>query len=406
MSSTININYLLGHLVKPQFTLGLNSFNYPLDMRYAHHFPFFCEMTIQTMLLDPRIYFGLNLLKGPICTYTKFFSEEESENPNLGESLQQFNYHFPYVVRCKNKDQEAFIIRQLKRLWNTSIFHMLTCLDWGYSGNEVIYKKNSKGQVEFDKLITLHPTMGAKCHVRNGGIVGFTTATNPKLIPIGKGIWTLHQAHLNSYYGQSQLKGAHIPWHETWMLGGARDIRRTWFFRCAYNGGNIYYPEGNYTDPETGLQQPNEYLAARIAEQKRSGSTGLLPSSKGLDGKRAWEFEDPSAAQTPQGMEQYISLLRDEELEGLGIPPEVVSNGGSDGFGGATGRMVPLTSWMATLTPISNNCINTFREQVLDNVVLPANNFREDYDIEQLMPLSNEILTSPQEQTVPDSGLK
>jgi phage pi2 protein 07 len=357
------------------------------------------------MLLDPRIYFGLNLLKGPICTYTKFFSEEEAENPTLGESLKQFNYHFPYVIKCKNKDQEAYIIQQYKRLWNTSIFHILACLDWGYSGNEVLYKKNVKGQVVFDKLISIHPNMGARCHIRNGGICGFSTSTNPKVIPIGKGMWTVHQPHLHSYYGQSQLKGAHIPWHETWMLGGARDIRRTWFFRCAYNGGNLYYPEGMYTD-ENGVQHPNEQLAARIAEQKRSGSTGLFPATKGLDGKRAWEFEEPAANMTPQGMEQYISLLRDEELEGLGIPPEVVSNGGSDGLGAATGRMVPLTAWLATLTPISNNCINTFREQVVDPILLPANNFTDDYEIEQLIPASEEVEIPTQTKTIPDSGIK
>lgn len=405
MSQTIAINYLLGHLTKPNLTTGLNSFNFPLDQRYAHHFPYFCEITIQTMLLDPRIYFGLNLLKGPICTYTKFFSEEEAEEPTLGESLQQFNYHFPYVVTCKNKEQEAYIIQQYKRLWSTSIFHMLSCLDWGYSGNEVLIKKNRKGQIVFDKLVNVSPVIGTRCHIRNGGICGFATATNPQVIPIGKGLWTIHQPHLHSYYGQSQLKGAHIPWHETWMLGGARDIRRTWFFRCAYNGGNLYYPEGTYTD-ELGVTHPYEFLAAKIAEQKRSGSTGLFPSSKGLDGKRAWEFEEPAANMTPQGMEQYISLLRDEELEGLGIPPEVVSNGGSDGLGAATGRMVPLTAWLATLTPIASNCINTFREQVVDPILLPANGFTEDYDIEQLIPISQEVETPTQTKTIPDSGIK
>jgi hypothetical protein len=44
------------------------------------------------------------------------------------------------------------------------------------------------------------------------------------------------------------------------MLGGARDIRRTWFFRHAYDGGEIYYPEGFYQD-ENGNNISNENLA-------------------------------------------------------------------------------------------------------------------------------------------------
>jgi len=105
---------------------------------------------------------------------------------------------------------------------------------------------------------------------------------------------------------------------------------------------------------------------------------------------------------------EWVELLRDEELEGLGIPPEVISNSGSQGMGAATGRMVPLLAWIATLTPISLAIINSFKEQILDRILLPANNFTDDYEVFSIVPINMEmpqgggdVLT----KTVNDSGV-
>ena len=409
-SNRISINYLLGNLRRDQFSTAYPMWSLlPYDSRYSHQFPFFTLGTIQVMLRDPRINFGLALIKGPICTYTKFFSEEESEKPGIQQLITELHYHFPYGVRCKNKKQEQYIIRQLKRLWETSIFQALECIDWGYAGCEVKYRKNDEYGLELDRLLNIaNQNRFLQCIVHNGGIVGFSSSVSGnKLVPLGKGLWFVHQSNKHPYYGQSQLLGAHIPWHETWMLGGARDVRRTWFFKNAYEGGTFYYPEGSYTD-ENGVVRPNEELAVRMAELKRTGSSTILPSTKGLDGKRSWEYEPPKANITPQGMIEWVELLRDEELEGLGIPPEVISNSGSQGMGAATGRMVPLLAWIATLTPISLSIINAFKDQILDRILLRANGFKDDYEIFSIVPINMEVPQGGGDvltKTVSDSGV-
>ena len=51
------------------------------DPRYSHHFPYFTYGTVDLMLRDSRILYALSLIKGPVHAYTKFFTEEEAENP-------------------------------------------------------------------------------------------------------------------------------------------------------------------------------------------------------------------------------------------------------------------------------------------------------------------------------------
>jgi hypothetical protein len=379
------------------------------DPRYGHHFPWFNFITITTMMLDPRIKYGLNLIKGPIATYTRFFTEEESESPSIHQAIVELNYHFPYAVCCKNKKQEDFIIRQLNRFWEVGIFKAMKAIEWGFSGSQVIYKQTNEHKIEFDNLYPYKSQL-LQCVSKKNGIIGFIRNNDKnQYIPIGKGFWHLHEREEDHFYGVSRLKGAHVPWHETWMMGGARDIRRTWFFKNAYDGGELYYPEGFFQD-ESGNRVSNEVLAVEMMQMKRTGSTAMFPSSRKLDGKREWEYEPPKANLTPQGMVEYIQLLRDEELEGMGIPPEVVQSGSGNGLGSATGRMVPLMAFIASLTPLGADLISDFRKQILDPVLLFFNGFKDDYEIKRIVPKSydgmiQEDPTSNITKTVEDTGL-
>lgn len=387
----IDLNYMLGHL---KSHAPMQRHYQLLDSRYSHHHPVFSLLTIETMMRDPRIVFGLSLIKGPIATYTKFFTEEESKSPDISQAIIELDYHFPYAVFCKDKKQEEFIIKQLNRFWEVGIFKAMQAVEWGFSGSEVKYKLTKDGQLCFDNL---HPFKATALQpvIKKNGVIGFVRNNDRNgYIPLGKGFWHLHGREHDYFYGLSRLRGAHVPWHETWMMGGARDIRRTWFFKNAYDGGELYYPEGSFTD-ENGTPYNNEHLAVEMMEAKRSGSTSIFPAKKGLDGKRDWEYVPPKANMTPQGMVEYLQRLADEELEGLGIPPEVVQSKTS-GLGSATGRMVPLMAFIASLTPLGADLLADFRQQILDLVLLPANKMSADYEIKRIVPKSFDNAGTPQ----------
>ena len=49
---------------------------------YYHRRPIFTQWTIREMLVDPRVGFGLMLIKGPILSKAKFTVECEDEEVN------------------------------------------------------------------------------------------------------------------------------------------------------------------------------------------------------------------------------------------------------------------------------------------------------------------------------------
>lgn len=404
-----NVDYLLGNLRTfiPKYETG---WNFQFDSRYAHHFTVFNSTTIRAMLRDPRIRFALWLIKGPIYTYTKFFSSEEAESPDIHASIVQLNYSFPYAVRAKDPEVEDFILSQIKRFWELGSIKALTALEWGYSASQVIYRIDTNNRLAFDNLyLYSQRPEELQCLIQKDGIVGFRRRDHSSnYIPIGKGFWHVQGRDRNPYYGESRLLGAHIPWNETWMLGGARDTRRTWFFRNAYDGGEMYYPEGNSVTSD-GQIVPNEHIAVQMMEAKRTGSHAIYPSSRDLQGKLQWEYVPPRANPTPTGLLEYVNTLRDEELEGVGIPPEVIRSESGNGLGSATGRMVPYMAFVASLSPVISELIHDFRYQILNPVLLPLNRMPIDYEIEPIVPKTISETTSEEslpEKSEPSSGRK
>jgi len=345
-------------------------------------------MTIESMLLDPRVVFGLWLIKGPIQTYTKFFSQEDADNPAINESIVSQNLVFSYKVTCENSEVEEYILKQLRRFWETGLSKALSALEWGYSGSQVMYKQDSKGQIHFDNLFKYKPTK-IRPVSRQGGITGLFLRDRNQYIPIPKAFWHVHGREHNHFTGRSRLKGPHVPWHELWSIGGARDIRRLWYYKNSYDSGTLRYPEGSQTDEVCNIRLNSE-VAAEIITNKLTGGFLVLTNKKDSGGKDyAWSYEPPSANITPQGLMEYPKDLKTEILEGMGIPPEVIESQGSSGFGSATGRKVPYMAFIASLTPLVTNVIGDFDTQILSNLVQLAFRRTVDYTIEPIVPVAN-----------------
>jgi len=353
-----------------------------------HHRPVFTTWAIEQMLQDSRINFGLELIKGPIHAFTKFFSEEEANNPSVHKLLVEGNVQFPYVVKCDDAQVAEFVLSSFRRFWQTGAIKALSAIEWGFSGNEVIYKKGKIGTREvilYDNLRDLD-AREIFCVTSRGGIVGFDIRPNhtgSRYIGIPKGFWHVHARERNRFYGQSRLFGAYGPWWEIWGEGGARDIRRNWYYRNAFDGGEMRYPLG-YTQMPDGSKVANRDLALEMLAKKRSGGYMVFPNQD-LNGKPAWEYIPPVASIEPQGLQSYLATLSDEELEGLGIPPEVIQ-GGAAGLGSSSGREIPMIAYFSTLQKIVDFLIQDFSAQILD-FIIPLN-FRKlpHYEITPVIP--------------------
>lgn len=355
------------------------------DDRYSHHHPYFTIGTVDMMLRDSRIKYALGLIKGPIVAYTKFFSEKDADDPSINQAIIDREYNYAYKIESESEETAKFVIDTLNHFWNDGVLKALLAIEWGFSPAQIIYKREGDGLIHYDSLLN-YTVKDCRPVSKDMKLTGIFIKGINKFIPLPKSFVHVHQREYNRFTGRSRLVDAHIPWHETWNLGGARDIRRVWYFKNSYDSGTLYVPSESLIDQD-GNERTSTDIAVEIMENARTGSYRIFPRPPQSTGKteRSWDYEPPKANTTPDGMREYLTDLRTEILEGMGIPPEVVENGSSSGMGSATGRKVPLMAFLATLTPIVNDLITDCRHQII-NPLLIANKKPLDYKITRIIP--------------------
>lgn len=371
------------------------------DPVYGHNFPIWNLYVVDTMTRDSRVNYGLKLLKGPVKTFTVFLPEEEGDKGEIHQALREQGTQFAYTVKSKFKEVAEFVLNTIKHFWEQGLDEYLTYLEWGYSVNQVIYHfdKKSDGSpdprsIEYSKLTWIHP-LWVKALTSNNKLVAAEVNTPHNdseryRLFIPKLLWGVHNRKVHRYFGRSLLYDCYVPWHEMWAPFGSRDIRRTWFHKNSFDGGEMRYPIGKTTLPD-GSVVDNRDLAAKTLANIRTGGGRILPSTVNMqNGKPEWEYIPPTSNVTPQGLMEYPEKLRAEILEGMGIPPEVVESSGDTGFGSATGRKVPMTVYYSTLSNIVSDVLSTFKEQVLDYMVWMKFGQTRAFSIEKVIPLKSQ----------------
>lgn len=309
--------------------------------------PIFFRMFVPIMMRDPHLWYGIELLKGPIVSKAK------------------------YVVESEDSELAEFIQKQIDRFWRKGISYALDSLIWGYSGCEVLYQYSEKYQcLEFKELIYLHP-MDIKPVVCDGKLIAMEIRNAEKengkiYLKPPKILWCVHDKKRDRFFGRSRLEGAFDSWYELWQPKGYRSIRHLWYYRHAYDGGVLYYPDGSTQDPETQQEIPNAQIANEILDRKETGSSIALPN-RGGEGNREWEYDNPKGNAIPEGLLEYGDILRDELWEGIGVPPEVAKQEGTGSF---AGRRVPQQAFYSMLQEIADDLMWDLREQVLDKLAI------------------------------------
>lgn len=416
---TSNVQQMLSTYASNPIDTIANNSPLPLyDPQYGHNIPMFNRTTIPVMMRDGRIRFGLQMLKGPIQYNTVFMSAEKSKSPALIDLLKANGANFMYKVSADDPKVEEFILKTLKRFWTRGLDEALTCIEWGFSCNQVVYKVNEEKQVQYDYL-KLYSTDSVRPLFLDQKLVGahikgIVDHPNGKDLLFPKVLWHLHNRKHNSTYGQSRLEWCSIPWHESYVCYGARDIRRTWFIKNAFDGGEMRYPIGKTKVGTTEID--NLDLAVRMMSNLRTGGYRVFPDDiNASSGQQKWAYTPPAANITPNGLMEYPRELRYEILEALGIPPEVAESQGDNTMGSATGRKVPMMLYYSTLAHLSDEVIYDFDIQVLKYLVLV--NFQttkysvervslEDAEIEQnINQIPKGGTTDLVSQTEEDTGL-
>lgn len=372
--------------------------------------PPFTYYTVREMLTDPRVIFGLWLIKGPIVNQSK------------------------YQVDCSRSDVAEYIQNTVRRFMQVGAARVLKALEWGYSASEVEYKYNSEDHlIHFDNIRDLD-SLDCRPVTKDGSICGFLVRnikpvrtsdqfaesldytgdffkpgkTNPaydgrRYVGFPKGLYHIHQRERNPWFGLSRLYGAHVPWWEQWSEDGYRAIRRLWYLKNSFDGGTLYHPPGQMAT--TNGPKANRDYAREMLEKRRAGGVLTLPNTTGPDGTgKAWEYVPPSGNPVPSGLLEYGNLLRDEVLEALGIPPEIISSGEGGGFGSSSGRQVPQMAFYSILMELVNWLLLDFDKQVLRYLV--ALNFGPvQYDLMALPFEDGGVQSHPNDPNAPANPL-
>ncbi len=335
--------------------------------------PLFHTGWVPRMLTDQRIQLALRMIKGPILSASRFFIRDEAA-----------------PEATKPTPLKQFLIKNIDRFWRYSAMKALRAIEWGFSGNECLFKLHDN-QIHFDSLKIVH-ARDARVIIKDGQKVGISVKRVPghngKLYLGGpKGLWHIHQREESPWYGLSRLFGAFQPWFEMHTDGGAKDIRKLYYRKYAFSGEVMYYPVGDSPTPRdptntetmSGSEQySNKWIAQQLLEKRRTGGTMALPGTYYENGQRKWELSPAATGPGATDILEYHSMMKAEMFEGMGVPNEIVE--AAEVGSGWSGRAVPQDAFFATLQEIVNWLIFDFDQQVLRELV--RLNFGSDQDYE------------------------
>lgn len=314
----------------------------------THNLPVFSQYWIPLMLRDQRIQFGLRMIKGPILAGSRFYVDD------------------PDSTDTSQSDIKKFVIKNLTRFWRFSAVKALRAIEWGYSGNECLYKLND-GEICFDALKILHPK-DVKVLTKDGNKVGISVQkvkNRRGKVYLGgpKSLWHVVGREEYQWYGQSRLFGAFAPWMEFYASGGAKDIRRLYYHKYAFTGDVGYYPIGAPPGAAGEYPKSNREVMRSLLEKRKSGGVIMFPNTFDENGNRKWMIESGQGNAGVVDILEYHRILKQEMTEGMGIPSEVIE--AAQVGSGWAGRMVPATAFFAMLQEYVNWLIFDFDQQVL-----------------------------------------
>lgn len=313
-------------------TAGYNPGPSMLWWAYTNKRPPWNYYYADVMLLDPQVWFGVNIGNGPLL------SAKVTVKP--GSKL---------AARSDAAEIQEFIAQQWQRIWSTSAAQILRCKHYGFMAYEVVYK-TVDDRIEFDYLRDFHPFDVGELKLAGGGRVGVRIHNIQRpgggsVDLIGpKGLWITYDDEFCRTWGRALLQRAYAPWYDKNSDGGAFDLRRLRNFKDAWIGDLIRYPLKQIRTPN-GQFVSGRDLAREIGENRASGVPIFLPSTRDQSGNYEWDYSPPQGVAGDSGIPQWIGDLDWDILDGLLVPREVVE--ASQTGSGFSGRSVPLVGFLS-----------------------------------------------------------
>lgn len=334
--------------------------------------PPFSIMSVELMRRDPQIKLCMAIRSAP---FTK-----------------------PKFTLAGDSQQTEFALKTLNTFWTNAVSKVALAMWYTRIGGEVIYKRGDDGKPEFDRFKEIYPS-DFNILTRSGEKYGIEVKASgdreknkPVCLAGMKSFVYVHRRQFGSWDGVSEFEGAYQPWLEQVDNGGARAIRKLWFYKNAFQSGLLKHPPGNYTDPnDATVKIPWEDIARAALERMQTGASWTLPQVfDDKSGNPLWDYIPPSMNGSAGDILEYSKTLDVEITRGMEIPDDVIQQVG--GTGSWAGRTIPLMAFFTS----QNGIMNEMAVQVFQQIVIPLLQLRfgfvrcslekAEVDIEALMP--------------------
>lgn len=316
-------------------------------------------------------------------------------HPIVKNALQYFKAGIAladFEVHTKDSRVEAFVQEQCRHFWAVGRPKVQNLgYKWGWMGGENIYD-DSGGVLRWDKLIDYSPAdtylltreyqyAGVRVkNVPNGPVDLWGHAAlpdadagdekQPAPIP-AKAYWYAHLPQCTQWYGQTQFAGAWLPWRRLCSQDGAEQTLDMGFYRFAYSGPIVRFPENAYRQGQDNQGGPSYQFARdearQMAEQTKAGASFAFPSTRDKLGNYIWDLIWPDHGMPTDNMIIYVKHLYDQVNLGIGVPPELITAGETGS--GYSGRAIPLEGFLMQQQEIGDLMLSGFDEQVLRSLV-------------------------------------
>lgn len=292
-----------------------------------------------------------------------------------------------------------FVLAHCERFWERGVpVQQEGGYPWGWSPGEHIYKE-SQGMLVWSHLKGFHPDdgyiltyMGDPVGVRVKNIKPIVGDQRPRgstcdlwfasdRVPAKAG-WYPHRARFNSFYGNSQLTGAWLPWRMLGWRDGMDQVVNAAVYRGGYRGPIVRYPPEDSQTALTGVPatqldgrgQPRRNsrdVARQIVEWAKAGAGFAISSAQypeQLGGGNKWDVDWPDHVMNVGPLVDAARWCEERIMLGIGVPPELVRAGGTGS--GYSGRSIPREAFLEQQQRVADSMLQIFVEQVIRPLVL------------------------------------
>lgn len=319
---------------------------------YTDLLPAFTWEAIREMRRDPKVDLGFGVATDPMRS-----AEFECSGDNAAHN--------------------EFVLETIHSVWARSFDQLIETFAYGWSGYETMYRQRGS-ELVFDFLFDFNPLDCKPVHiskkivgmtVRGARIAGRHNNFHGKPCLWGmKKLFLANNPKFGELIGESLLRPAFAPWCEKHHRQGALHLRRLRFFKDAYTGDVIRYPQGRAFPQPDGSILYGEDIAREMVEERASGSVMAVPSNM-YENTTTPLFDYSPPEHIPGGSEmlEYVSQLNQEIFDGIGVPNEIIE--AAETGSGYSGRSIPFLVFLLQRQSLAEKLVKQIDKQMIRPLV-------------------------------------